>query len=79
MGLHNQTIKLQPFEGAISRGDSQMITGGLDKSQNIVYSLSQKEVSLIEKLRMIPYGQVVIYMINSQPDRVDKVSESIKL
>ena len=55
------------------------ITGGLDNSQNIVYCLTQKEKSLVELLRKISYGQVVIYMKNSQPDYVDKIKESIKL
>ena len=57
------------------------ITGGLDKSRNIVYSLSQKEVNLIEKLRMMPFGQVkIIIMEDGEPVRIKRIwEESIKL
>jgi len=41
--------------------------------------LSDKEQKLIEELRKVPYGQIVIYMENRQPVRIEKIKESVKI
>jgi hypothetical protein len=41
--------------------------------------LTPKEKKLIEKLRTIPFGQVVIFMQDGQPYRVEKITESFML
>ena len=41
--------------------------------------LSNRERKLIELLRETQYGQVVIYLEHSEPVRIEKVKESIKL
>jgi len=41
--------------------------------------LSQKEEKLIKRLRVILYGQVVIYQENGQPVRIVRIEESVKL
>ncbi len=41
--------------------------------------LTEKETKLIEYCREIKYGQVVIFMENGQPIRIEKIKESIKL
>jgi len=41
--------------------------------------LSEKEKKLIENLRLIPYGQVVIYMEKGEPVRIVQIEKSIKL
>lgn len=41
--------------------------------------LSEKEKHLIEQLRKVNYGEVVVFMQDSQPVRIEKVKESIKL
>ncbi len=43
------------------------------------YMLSEKEGSLILKIREIDYGEVVIYMQNGQPERIERTTESVKL
>ena len=41
--------------------------------------VSEKERSLIENLRAIPYGEVVIFIQKNQPIRIERVKESIIL
>jgi len=41
--------------------------------------LTDKEKKLIIELRKLPYGQVVIFVENSQPVRIEKIKESVKL
>ena len=41
--------------------------------------ISNKEWGLIEALREISYGEVVIHIQEGQPVRIVRVSESIKL
>ena len=41
--------------------------------------LSDKEKSLIEELRKVPFGEVLVIMHNGQPDRIEKVKEKVKL
>jgi len=44
-----------------------------------VIILTKKENSLIEKLREIPYGQVIIIMKNGEPIRIEQIKQSIEL
>jgi len=41
--------------------------------------LTEKEKKLIGEIRKYPFGQVVIYMENGQPVRIEKIKESVKL
>ena len=41
--------------------------------------VSEKERNLIELLRDIRYGQVVVYLEESQPVRIEQIKKSIKL
>ena len=41
--------------------------------------LTEKENHLIEILRVIPYGQVVVYLEQGNPVRIEQIRESIKL
>ncbi len=41
--------------------------------------LTEKERKLIEYLRTLPFGEATVVMHNGQPDRVEKVTEKIKL
>ncbi len=43
------------------------------------YMLSEKERSLIDKIREIDYGEVVIFMQTGQPERIQRTTESVKL
>ena len=42
-------------------------------------NISEKEKKLIELLRKIPYGKVVIFLEGGQPIRIEEVRESVKL
>lgn len=42
-------------------------------------TITEKERRLLEELRRVKFGQVVIHMENGQPVRIEKVKESIKL
>ncbi len=42
-------------------------------------NMSDKEKKLIEELRKIKYGEVVVFLQEGQPIRIEKVKESIKL
>lgn len=44
-----------------------------------VKDLKDKEKTLIEKLRTIPYGQVTVFIQNNQPVRIEQIKESIVL
>ena len=50
-----------------------------EKQKGVILELTEKEQRLIEKLREISYGQVVIYMQENQPVRIDRITESKKL
>jgi hypothetical protein len=41
--------------------------------------LTEREKKLIEQLRTVSFGEVVVYMQDSQPVRIEKVKTSIKL
>ena len=41
--------------------------------------ISDKEYHLIELLREMKYGQATVFVQGGQPDRVEKLRESIKL
>jgi len=41
--------------------------------------LNDKEYALIKLLREIKYGQVIIYLENGVPVRIEKIKESMKL
>ena len=41
--------------------------------------LTDKERSLIEKLREVAFGKVTIFIENGVPQRIEEVRESIKL
>jgi len=41
--------------------------------------VSEKERSLIERLRLIPFGDVHVFMQEGQPQRLEKIKESEKL
>ena len=41
--------------------------------------VSEKERSLLEKLRKIEFGEVVIYMRHSEPFRIEEIKKSIML
>ena len=42
-------------------------------------NISEKEKKLIELLRKVSYGKVVIFLENGQPIRIEEVRESVKL
>ncbi len=42
-------------------------------------NLTDKERNLIDAIRRIKHGRVEIIMVNSAPDRIEKVTEGIKL
>jgi len=41
--------------------------------------LSDKELRLIEELRKIKYGELVVFLQDGQPIRIEKAIKSIKL
>jgi len=41
--------------------------------------LTDKEQKLIELLRQTRYGQIVIYLEEGQPIRIERIRESVKL
>ena len=41
--------------------------------------VSEKERSLLEKLRKIEFGQAVIYMRHGEPFRIEEIKESVML
>ncbi len=41
--------------------------------------LSDKEQKLLELLRKTRYGQVVIFMEDGEPVRIERIKESVKL
>ncbi len=48
-------------------------------NKKITYELYDKEIKLIEYCRDVKYGQVVIFLENGQPVRIEEVKKSIKL
>ena len=42
-------------------------------------NLTEKELRLIEELRKVAFGQVVIYMQDGEPLRIERIKESFKL
>ncbi len=44
-----------------------------------VISLTQKEKKLIEVLRTIAFGQVIIHQERYEPVRIEQIKESVKL
>ena len=48
-----------------------------NKSRSII--VSNEEASLIEKLRLIAYGEVVIFIQKNKPIRIERIKESIML
>lgn len=51
----------------------------LDKKLTCDIMVTERERRLIELLRETGYGQVVIYLENGQPVRIELVRKSIKL
>ena len=51
----------------------------LDKKLTCDTMVTERERRLIELLRETGYGQVVIYLENGQPVRIELVRKSIKL
>ena len=49
------------------------------KQEYVIIELSDKEHSLIEYLRQVPYGEVVIIMHNRQPVRIERTKEVVQL
>ena len=49
----------------------------MDKYIN--YKLTEKEKKLIELLRSIQYGEFMVYIQNGNPERVERIKESVKL
>ncbi len=41
--------------------------------------LTEKERKLIEYLRKIPFGEVLVIMHQGEPDRIEKIKEKVKL
>lgn len=48
-------------------------------TKTVMVSLTEREKKLIEVLRTVPYGQVVIFQESGQPVRVELIKESVKL
>jgi hypothetical protein len=48
-------------------------------SGKIAMLISEKEKRLIEELRKIRYGEVLIVQIEGQPAEIDKIKEKIRL
>ena len=42
-------------------------------------TLSEKEKKLIEIIRKVDFGEVVIHLENKEPVRIEKIKQSIKL
>ena len=51
----------------------------LQVKSNCGIIVSGKERNLLEALRAIPYGEVIIFMQDSQPVRIEQIKESVKL
>ena len=52
----------------------------IDASRRIGYFyLSESEEKLLEKLREISFGRVIIFIENKIPVRIEEIRESIKL
>ena len=45
----------------------------------VILEITEKEKKLIEVLRTITYGQVVIFQEKGEPVRIEKIKESVKL
>jgi hypothetical protein len=41
--------------------------------------LTEKEKKLIEELRKIKYGEVVVIQVDGQPAEIDKIREKLRL
>lgn len=52
---------------------TQKVTG------KVMMELSEREAHLIDELRMLPFGKVLIHMENNQPVRIEEIRENIKL
>jgi len=44
-----------------------------------IIEVSEKERNLIEYLRKIAYGEVIIFIQDSQPVRIEQIKQSVKL
>jgi len=42
-------------------------------------TLSEREEKLIEELRKVPFGQVVIFMADGQPLKIETIKEGTRL
>ncbi|KKM87914.1 hypothetical protein LCGC14_1264150 [marine sediment metagenome] len=42
-------------------------------------TVSDKERNLLDQIRKVPYGEVIIFMRDGQPERIEKAVESVKL
>ena len=49
------------------------------QSDKVNVSLSPKEVRLIEELRKIRWGEIVIVMHNGEPRYIERVREKVQL
>lgn len=48
-------------------------------SEKIAMLLTEKEKRLIEELRKIKYGEVMVVQVEGQPVEIDRVKEKIRL
>ena len=48
-------------------------------NKDISAIITDKENKLLEELRKVTYGRVVVFMENGQPVRIEEVRKSVKL
>ena len=48
-------------------------------TEKIAVLLTQKEKRLVEELRRIKYGEVVVFQVEGQPVEISRVKEKIRL
>lgn len=45
----------------------------------VLMELSEREASLIKRIRILAFGKISIHMENNQPVRIEEIRENIKL
>ena len=84
--LKRQAKQIEVLRGRVTllEAENILLVGNRQLSNEMILYphsilVNDKEKTLIELLRQIPYGEVVIFMQDSQPVRIERVKESIKL
>ena len=77
MDKNGQELKMPPDSSPVIEHRGPM-RGWREKRCDII-KLNEKERNLIEYLRQVAYGEVIIFMQDNEPVRIEKVKESVKL